>query len=142
MLKVSRLCSAYGAAHPWIPLDPVHLVEVVVIRGGERCYGGGHAYGERTQAISPCQTRRDVIVDAGEPVGTQVRHPAHDAAFRADVGDLVGAEPGSLQPGFHQGQCVLGNWNPVQHDVRPGQGELQPRFRLHHGRWQLAHQPD
>ena len=67
---------------------------------------------------------------------------AHHPAFRAQVGDLVVAEVGRLQPGFHEGQCLFGSRNPVQHDVGPGQGELQPRIRLHDGGRQLAHQPD
>ena len=84
-----------------------------MIGGGECLHGGRHANGERTLAVSACQTWRDVLVDAREPVGAKVRHSAHDSAFRAHIGDLVVGQAGVLQPGFHEGKCPLGSRDPV-----------------------------
>ncbi len=47
----------------------------------------------------------------------------------------------SLRPHDPSLDSIRG-WNPVQHNVGPGQGELQPRIRMHDGGRQLAHQPD
>ena len=68
--------------------------------------------------------------------------PAHHVDLDPEIGNRVLAQTGAVECRIDQCQSLFALLGAMQHDVGPGERELQPRVRLHRSRGQLADQTD
>jgi hypothetical protein len=124
------------------PLQAVHLAEIAPVCRDDRRNIRRRANDEGPQRFRTGEARCEQPVDGVDSVGSQGEQAAHNIGLDPKVGDFLLTQTAVVECRINQCQGLFALLGAIQHDIGPGQRELQPRMRLHRCCGQLADQTD